>query len=385
MDELIRKILSLPPITLSRLEWRIATSIVQALDFITPSAFQNELKKLLWQHPELSFDKNHLEKFYKYLTAWHEVGCILMTWLEQLNAVWFNTNKERLSGDDLLPTIIDLIQTDKKTLTLLAHKLEAALILDATSHRAYIITAFHSAILYKLQPLSKSDNSPSDNDRILLEKVDKIREYLPTASEEVTRQKQIRQLAIHCGEYKAYLINMIKEKLKFENEELYNKYFSENIRLLNSNDQIQHEDTSIFDLIEENYKADTPLIKGNDLIVLLEKFPAIFDLHHTCIRFDVHSIHKLDEFGEKYRLYQDTLEKNSDEFSIKLLKALSGYVILEKIYTWLPESIRGRTTAERFKITTELFSEKNRFFSNRNKNSGDVLTTSSSARFISKA
>lgn len=383
MDELIKKILALPPITLKEKEWDIAASILSAIEFKTPSAFLKELKYRQGETKSILLKNKHLNDLMNYLTPWHELANMLDKWQEQLSAVWFNVFHQKLGADDLLPVTVELIPTDRDTLNDLKFKLEIAERLDCTSRLGYVLSNIHIAVCAKLESLDE----PEDTDTIdkkIKERVAILREHLPTAAEEVTRQNQIHQLSVHCGEYKNHLSNLIKEKLKKEYVSIYEENLLTLNDLRNSREKLVKEDEAILHLIEINFRSDPKLIANHELEVLFDKFKAMFDLHYTCTRSDVSSEHQLAEFGAKFQLYQETLEKNSDVLGITLLKALSGYIILEKLFSLLPPSIRPRSTAERFNDTTESFAEKNSFFSRVNA-AGDVLAKANPLRLIKKS
>ena len=350
MEKIIRMILAMPAITLTDQEWIIAQKIVCQLANLSSNNPRDEI-----DHYPLpaEFDAKRFDYFKYYLKRWIDLTDELIHWKNGIAAVWESLFLHRPGGEDYLAIYIFLIpdhgepvQTLKERLKTLVVRLDTACELDFTMQRGCTLDAFRSGIASKLDILTHPDN-PDGIDKKLRDKIDKLREHLPNAAIEIERLEQIEQLTRHCGNYKQHLADLIKTKLTKEYQDLYNTCF---------NASQPNEDMAILDIICINLKSESTLIKNKELLLLLERFSIFYDLHHTCVRKDVNAEHKLQEFGAKYLSFQDILEKDNDELGIKVVKVITGYALLKKIYTLLPPSVRSLSTEEHFSRSASMFS-----------------------------
>lgn len=378
MDELIDKILAMPVITLDTPELSLAIKILDVLKsnsddpiVITPELFKTTLDAWISRNPSITFNSARLNNFLNYLTCWNEMTALLNIKMIQIKALWKNTYFKKLEGlDDLLPVIIELINRDESTLIQLQKNIAIAKKLDDIHREANQLQHLDSAIKYRLEntgPLSEKDKSEREQIR---QKVEFIREQLnsPYAVEEVERQNQLYQLAVYFLKYKDDIVAAIKTKLLQENKTRFQPIFEKSSDI----------DKKIFDIINANYQqsmqkqknkgvtvdqssskevvlfkpASGSEITNSEILLLFDKFKAIFDLFSTCCeRKYKTSEAKFEELAKKYEMYKDTLEADSETLGTKLVKSFTSLYVLEKIYTFLPQAIRQPTTEERFAQT----------------------------------
>lgn len=313
MDKLIKKIIAMPDLSLSKEEFAYLKQILSTLDEINSDNFVVELGNRIQAQKELSLEKKedlteldkikieleNIPAIIIYLNAWCKMTKALVAWNDYLANTWFETTSKVIGTEDLLPLVIELLPNDSAKLEKMLIKIDQASLIDTMGMSGFVIANLYAAIRAKLRHLNESKGKPDNNaDNIHL------------VAEIIRRPERIQQLKLAATEYE----NDLKLKIIAN---VNCQYYYKNGVIVRDKEKIAEA------LFQDLESGNFSMLFNSDLLALLiEKYIAILDIKQSLQVEGKDTNHKIIEFSEKFLHHKEALEKNTD-----------GYLSSYRVYT----------------------------------------------------
>jgi hypothetical protein len=278
--------------------------------------------------PNVAFDKQKLSKknidsIVKYLFELQKIKGALINWSLHLTLAWESITGNKISIDDMLTLIINLLPNDCALIEKIIRKLDLAYQLITTDAASYITLSIYSALTIKLQSLQKPPQAEIDFEQTTLDAI----------SMDFALQPYIKLLQTTCSSYINYLIPLIRAQAKKDGL-AYLHYFQKNkleVDVINEmlNDLI--EQNAFFD--EENYICK----KNETLQLLLTKYQTIAKLNAILSITNTKAHDRLEDFA-KLLLSSDSLLQQNGQYAFNSFldtsARLFGQTRRYRAYVW---------------------------------------------------
>lgn len=317
MKELIKKILLLLNLSLTKEEWDELSLIVSNLPEKNMANFQAYFSIQKDNKPPIHSNNT---KLINYMTSWFQITQDITQWLKKISADWQDLTHKALDADTMLPLIIELLPTDISQLKLILAKLDQAALLNDNGEQGYAITMLHSATTVKVSGLHNDDTLFNNE--------------ISYVANEINKRELVVEIYPVCLELQAYVLHRFIETLKLQDTETYQKYLSP--------DKVFQIDA----LITDNGQIEISSFKIDELQLCLQKYLYVTEMCYSLGRKNSTATNILLEFSAKFELYEAAMPKP--------IKTMSGYLAtpISYLFGW-------KSAEERFMQLAAMIAQQN--------------------------
>ena len=342
MQELCKKILALPELTLTQAEYDTFIDIVNSLEDKNVTLLQQALVRK--DSVDAPISTAHHPQIIDYMSQWRAILDELLYLNKLFNITWKKYNNDLITNDDLLPLTIELLPRhfilalDNPDLIL--QKTDQAAQLAGIDKLAFVFYNFYAAVSILIKESTLPEEEQPNCSEKIISAASKIRlqlmaeKHIKLIEEDNVRENRIFNLKLVCEKLQSNVLIAFKEKLKDKEKVTYKYYFSNS----HIKEDIQLSNNFIEKNIDEIRGKILALKEPQEFLLLLDKYLVLKDMHYSLINPRYTSSNKLMEFTAKYNYFKTLLfYDESDEIIDKLLataKLATNYLGLNRFISW---------------------------------------------------
>jgi hypothetical protein len=275
----------------------------------------------------------------KYIDAWHEAADTFLFWITQhLYAVWAKVNNNTPCGADaLVPLIMQVLSDEVGYLKQILEKLIQAEEIEQRGETACYLVSLHIAIETKIREIQ----SPSP---VIQDPPDR---KVTAAATELLLLEKINIILDASNDYLSELLDTFFAELKTSQKAVYTKYCSVVYAL--SNKKILME-SIIVDMVGKKIDLNDEILQ-----LYIAKYDAMVDLQASLIRENDNTRMKLEEFAKKFVHHKITLQKSADNKALAFFKSSGSALGLGRLYNLLQSPSKQDVFIDMANLVSHLF------------------------------